>query len=74
MRASSTLLVFVLAAVSSTPALGAPLNTGFCERYPSGCVLARDTESADSQALSLSSIFKVGKGIFDAGKALFDGR
>ena len=62
MRASSTLLVFVLAAVSASPALAAPVN------------IARDVQSStDSEALSFKTIFNIGKGIFDVGKSIFDG-
>ena len=76
MRASSTLFVFVLAAVSSSPAFAAPLKSDFCVRYPDACShIARDTTQTDgSQALGLSTIFKIGKGIFDVGKAIFGGR
>ncbi|KIP01082.1 hypothetical protein PHLGIDRAFT_131375 [Phlebiopsis gigantea 11061_1 CR5-6] len=75
MRASSTLLVFVLAAVSASPALAAPVNTGFCNRYPGACShIGRDVQApADSEALSFGTIFDIGKGIFDVGKTLFGG-
>ena len=76
MRASSTLFVFVLAAVSASPALAAPVNTGFCNRYPDACRhIGRDVQpTTNSGALSIGTIFDIGKGIFDVGKSIFGGR
>lgn len=68
----STLLIFVLAAVSS-PVYGAPLRTTVCDRFPDACgVHARAVDESD--ALSLSSIFNIGRKVFGLGKTVVDGR
>lgn len=66
MRTSSTILVFVLAAVASTPAFGAPLKTNPCDRFPGACThVARGTQGY-SGALSLKPALTASKDILKA--------
>ena len=70
MRAS-TLLVFVLAAVSS-PAYGAPLRNTFCDQHPSACIHVVQARQADSEAISWSSVWNAAKDVFSIGKSTYD--
>lgn len=79
MRVSSALFVFVFAAVSSNaaPILGInPDNLARMQAYfhrYGRADTAVSTSAQDSEALGISTLFKIGEGIVNAGKSLFSG-